>query len=452
MSTTKAHSGHVIWAALIIALGGLLFGYDTGVISGALPAMTDYFGLSSLTSGIVVSSLTVGAAIGAMTSGRLSDKFGRRPILLVASAVFVGGSLLAAFSTSVPIMVVSRVILGLAVGCASSIVPVFISELAPAELRGRLVGLNQLMIVSGIMFAYLSNYALAGISQDWRWMIGLAVIPSLLLGIGVLSLDESPRWLAVNGRADDARKVLKKFRAPEEIDPELEDIRATSSQAVESEGWRALLDPRLRHVLVAGVGLQVLGQLTGVNAVVYYAPSIFESAGLGASSALLATVGVGVINLVFTVVGMGLVDRVGRTGLLAAGAAGQAVCLAVFAFLLMGGIESGAKSFIGVACIFLYIAAVAVGLDIVVFIIPSELYPLRIRATAMSLTTGVNWTLSFIVSLTFLSLFDVLGGAGTFGIYAVATALLAVFAIKVIPETRGKTLEDIEREHVRRDA
>ena len=152
------------------------------------------------------------------------------------------------------------------------------------------------------------------------------------------------------------------------------------------------------------------------------------------------------------VVGMGLVDRIGRTGLLAAGAAGQAVCLAVFAFLLMGGIESGAKSFTGVACIFLYIAAVAVGLDIVVFIIPSELYPLRIRATAMSLTTGVNWTLSFIVSLTFLSLFDVLGGAGTFGIYAVATALLAVFAIKVIPETRGKTLEDIEREYVRRDA
>lgn len=185
---------------------------------------------------------------------------------------------------------------------------------------------------------------------------------------------------------------------------------------------------------------------------VYYAPSIFESAGLGASSALLATVGVGVINIIFTVIGMGLVDKIGRTRLLAAGAAGQAICLAIFAFLLMGGITSGTTSFIGVACIFLYIAAVAVGLDIVVFIIPSELYPLRIRATAMSLTIGVNWTLSFIVSLTFLSLFDALGGVGTFGIYAVATALLAVFALKVIPETRGKTLEDIEREYVRREA
>ena len=451
MTTSGTRNGHVIWATSIIALGGLLFGYDTGVISGALPAMTDYFGLTPFTSGVVVSSLTVGAALGAMSSGRLSDKFGRRPVLLAASAVFVIGSLMAAFSTSVPIMVVSRVILGLAVGCASSIVPVFISELAPADLRGRLVSLNQLMIVSGIMFAYLSNYALAGINQDWRWMIGLAVIPSLLLGIGVLSLAESPRWLAINGRSDEAQKVLEKFRTPEEVKTELEDIRSTD-ETTQSDGWKALLDPRLRHVLVAGVGLQILGQLTGVNAVVYYAPSIFESAGLGASSALLATVGVGVINIIFTVIGMGLVDKIGRTRLLAAGAAGQAICLAVFAFLLMGGITSGATSFIGVACLFLYLAAVAVGLDIVVFIIPSELYPLRIRATAMSLTIGVNWTLSFIVSLTFLSLFDALGGVGTFGIYAVATALLAVFALKVIPETRGKTLEDIEREYVRREA
>ncbi|WP_167147796.1 sugar porter family MFS transporter [Actinomyces sp. ZJ308] len=451
MASSGTRNGHVIWATSIIALGGLLFGYDTGVISGALPAMTDYFGLTPFTSGVVVSSLTVGAALGAMSSGRLSDKFGRRPVLLAASVVFVLGSLMAAFSTSVPIMVVSRVILGLAVGCASSIVPVFISELAPADLRGRLVSLNQLMIVSGIMFAYLSNYALAGINQDWRWMIGLAVVPSLLLGIGVFSLAESPRWLAINGRADKARQVLEKFRTPEEVQKELEDIRS-NDQSSQSDGWKALLDPRLRHVLIAGVGLQILGQLTGVNAVVYYAPSIFESAGLGASSALLATVGVGVINLIFTVIGMGLVDKIGRTKLLAAGAAGQAICLAIFALLLMGGIKSGATSFIGVACIFLYIAAVAVGLDIVVFIIPSELYPLRIRATAMSLTTGVNWTLSFIVSLTFLSLFEALGGVGTFGIYAVATALLAVFALKVIPETQGKTLEDIEREYVRREA
>lgn len=336
MATSGTRNGHVIWATSIIALGGLLFGYDTGVISGALPAMTDYFGLTPFTSGVVVSSLTVGAALGAMSSGHLSDKFGRRPVLLVASAVFVVGSLMAAFSTSVPIMVASRIILGSAVGCASSIVPVFISELAPADLRGRLVSLNQLMIVSGIMFAYLSNYALSGINQDWRWMIGLAIIPSLLLGIGVLSLSESPRWLAINGRADEARQILEKFRIPEDVRKELEDIQS-NNQSGQSDGWKALLDPRLRHVLIAGVGLQILGQLTGVNAVVYYAPSIFESAGLGASSALLATVGVGVINLIFTIIGMGLVDKIGRTKLLAAGAAGQAICLGIFAFLLMGG-------------------------------------------------------------------------------------------------------------------
>lgn len=448
MITTPATSRRVILAAVVIALGGLLFGYDTGVISGALPAMTDYFHLTSLSSGVVVSSLVVGAAIGALMSGRLSDRFGRRPILLAASGVFIAGSLLAAFATSVALMVIARVVLGLAVGIASSLVPVFITELAPAHLRGRLVSINQLMIVAGIMLAYLANYTLHGVPHDWRWMVGIAIVPSIVFGLGILSLPESPRWLAVNEHADRAREVLSRYRSDEEVERELADIRSTERTENESAGWSLLAGRSMRRVLVAGIGLQILGQLTGVNAVVYYAPSIFESAGLGESSALLATVGVGVINLIATVVGMALVDRIGRTRLLAAGAAVQAISLAGFAILLAVGVSTGAASALGVALIFVYIASVATGLNVVVFIIPSELYPLRIRATAMSLTLAVNWTLSFVVSLTFLSLFDAFGGAGTFGLYAVATAALCVFALKVIPETRGKTLEDIEREHV----
>ncbi|MSS45198.1 sugar porter family MFS transporter [Cutibacterium sp. WCA-380-WT-3A] len=445
-SESSYKPGRVIWAALVIALGGLLFGYDTGVISGALPSMTGYFELSDLSSGVVVSALVVGAAVGALTSGRMSDRFGRRPVLLSASAIFIVGAILAAVSVSVPMIVAARIIIGFGVGVASSIVPVFISELAPAHLRGRLVALNQLMIVSGIMLAYLSNYALHGVSDDWRWMVGLAVVPSVLFGIGILSLDESPRWLALNGQTDRAREVLRKFRPADDVMTELADIQRTEESASAEEGWGGLRDPALRRVLVAGIGLQILGQLTGVNAVVYYAPSIFEGAGLGASSALLATVGVGVVNLVFTVIGMALVDKVGRTKLLGVCTIFTVLSLAVFAFLLANGAPSGAASVVGVACVFIYIASVATGLDVVVFIIPSELYPLRVRGTAMSLTIGVNWTMSFIVSLTFLSIFNALGGAVTFGIYALVALALVVFAFTVIPETKGKSLEEIERE------
>lgn len=448
MATTSHSARRVVWASLVIALGGLLFGYDTGVISGALPAMASYFKLTPFTSGVVVSSLVVGAAIGALSSGRLSDKHGRRPMLLFASALFIFGAIIASFSTQMIIMIISRIILGFAVGIASSIVPVLISELAPANLRGRLVSLNQLMIVTGIMLAYLANYALHGLSNDWRWMIGLAVVPSLLFGIGVLSLDESPRWLTLHGKLDEARAVLTKFREPADVEPELAEITASEENSVAQEGWGALRNPALRRVLVAGVGLQVLGQLTGVNAVVYYAPYIFKSAGLGASSALLATVGIGIINLVGTLVGMSLVDKIGRTKLLAGATVFTFLSLATFAVLLIGGVPTGGASFVGVIAIFVYIASVAVGLDVVVFIIPSELYPLRVRGTAMSLTLGVNWTMSFIVSLTFLSIFNAFGGPVTFGIYAVVAALLVVFALKVIPETKDKSLEEIERQYV----
>ncbi|MDO4412948.1 sugar porter family MFS transporter [Cutibacterium sp.] len=440
----------VTWAALVIALGGLLFGYDTGVISGALASMTEYFGLDAMSSGAVVSSLVVGAAIGALSSGRMSDRLGRRRVLLMASVIFLVGSMIAAFSINVPMIVGARVILGFGVGIASSVVPVFISELAPAHLRGRLVGLNQLMIVTGILLAYVSNYALHGVSHDWRWMVGLAVVPSVLFGLGIVFLDESPRWLALNGQVDRARTVLARVRPAEAIEAELADIQHAERENTVGEGWSALLDPALRKVLIAGIGLQILGQLTGVNAVVYYAPSIFQGAGLGAASALLATVGVGVVNLVCTVIGMALVDRVGRTKLLGFCSIFTALSLGVFAVLLANGTPRGSSSAIGVACVFIYIASVATGLNVVVFIIASELYPLRVRGTAMSLTIGVNWTMSFIVSLTFLSLIETLGNSATFASYAAVALFLVFFAFKVIPETRGKSLEDIEREYVGR--
>lgn len=438
----------VVWAAAVIALGGLLFGYDTGVISGALPSMTTYFGLVPLTAGVVVSSLVVGCAVGAFTAGTLADRYGRRRVLIGSAVVFVVGALVAAFAVNVPMMVAARVILGLGVGVASNIVPMFISELAPPHLRGRLVSLNQLLIVTGIMVAYLANYGLHGVPHDWRWMVGLAVIPSFLFGAGMVLLDESPRWLALRGRVSEARAVLSKVRFEDEVEAELTEIEySAAGQQDSGSGFRVLGERRLRRVLVAGIGLQVLGQLTGVNAVVYYAPSIFESAGLGSSGALLATVGVGVVNVVFTLVGMALVDRLGRTRLLAVGSFLMAVFLGGLAWVLADGARSGLASTVGVVCVFGYIAACAATLNVVVFIIASELYPLRVRGPAMSVTLAANWTMSFIVSLTYLSLFDAFGGVGTFGLYAAVALALGFFAIFIIPETKGKSLEQIEREY-----
>lgn len=443
----KVTSKRVIWATFVIALGGLLFGYDSGVISGALPSMTKDFNLDAIHSGMVVSSLVVGAAIGALSAGRVSDRFGRRPVLIAASAIFVLGAIIAAFSPNVPVMIVARVILGLGVGTASNIVPVFISELAPAHIRGRLVSLNQLMIVTGIMIAYIANYALHGVSHDWRWMFGISIAPALLFGIGIITLSESPRWLVLDGQVDKARQVLQSVRESQNVEDELTEIKASIGGEQGNVGFRALGERRLRRVLIAGIGLQILGQLTGVNAVVFYAPTIFKGAGLGDSSAILATVGMGAINIVATFIGMALVDKIGRTRLLASGSFLMTIFLAGLAIDLAIGGQGTTSAIIGLICVFGYIAAVASTLNVVVFIIASELYPLSVRGTAMSLTIGVNWTMSFIVSLTFLSLFETFGGPGTFGVYALTSAVLGIFALKVIPETKGKTLEEIERDY-----
>ncbi len=390
-------------ATVVITFGALAFGYDTGVISGALPFMTRStaeggLGLTPTTSGMVTSSLLFGAAFGAIIGGRLSDRHGRRRNVMMLALVFFLGALGCALAPNLPIMLACRMILGFAVGGASATVPMFIGELAPAERRGPLVSRNEFMIVTGQLIAYVSNAIIGLVSEGghaWRLMLGLAAIPAAALWIGVHFVPESPRWLVSRGRGAEALEVLALLRTGDPR-PEVEEIAEIVKKTAEaqSNAREHLGTPWIRRITLIGIGFGIVIQLTGVNAIMYFAPTVLMSTGMGTQASLVATIANGVVSVI----------------------------------------------------------AVAVGLDIVVFIIPSELYPLRIRATAMSLTTGVNWTLSFIVSLTFLSLFDVLGGAGTFGIYAVATALLAVFAIKVIPETRGKTLEDIEREYVRRDA
>ncbi|MGI5466898.1 sugar porter family MFS transporter [Streptomyces sp. CA-132043] len=445
----------VIGVALVAALGGLLFGYDTGVISGALLTIESDFGLTAFGSGVVVSAILVGAMAGAAAAGNLADRYGRRPVLVAAAGIFTAGAALAALAPSAAVLTAARLVLGLGIGTASNLVPVFLAEVVPPRHRGRLVGLNQLMITLGIVLAYVANYALAHATHGWRWMFGIAAVPALLFGAGMLLMPESPRWLALRGRTERARAVLARLRGPGDsaaVDAELAGMtagRADGTAPARRGRWRALAGRSVRPAIVAGVGLQILGQASGVNTVIYYAPKIFESSGLGSSSAVLATVGVGLVNLVMTPVGMFAVDRIGRKKLLASGAAVMTLALAGLAATLAAGGRDSSFGWLAVAFVVLFIAAVATTLNVVVFIIPSELYPLRIRGTAMSATMFANWTMNFLVSLTFLTLLDALGGAATFTAYAVVCALLTLFTVRCIPETRGKSLEEIERELTR---
>jgi sugar porter (SP) family MFS transporter len=393
----------------------------------------------------VVSAILVGAILGAMSGGPLSDRIGRRRAILVLAAIFCAGSLLAAFSVSVPMLIGARVVLGVAVGGASVLVPVFISEAAPPHLRGRLVSVNQLLLTVGILGAYLIN-ALFAYDGGWRWMFGLGVVPALALAIGIVPLPETPRWLVEKGRRDEALEVLQRLRGDETTaSQELEDIEHIGEQEEqEHTGVRDLLQPWVRPALIAGIGVSVFGQASGINTVIYYAPKIFTAAGLGSSSAILATVGVGVVNVVMTVVGMSLVDRAGRRLLLMVGFALMALCHIVLGAVL-GGTVNGTTGVIAIATVLVYIAAFAISVGVVVFVLPSEIYPLRIRGAAMSATLMCNWTMNFIVSLTFLSLLNGLGKSPTFWLYAFVCILGFGYAVKLVPETKGRTLEGIEQ-------
>ncbi len=437
----------VIGAAVTAALGGLLFGYDTGVISGALQYIQQSFSLSSWTSGFVVSAILVGAMVGAATAGPIADRYGRRKVLIASSVVFFIGGLAAALAPTVTVLIIARVVLGLAIGAASNLVPLFIAEVAPSRIRGRLVAVNQLMITVGIVLAYGANYALGEVSGDWRWMFALSSVPAMAFGLGMLTMPETPRWLVLRGMRERARGVLVRMRRRADVDDELTEIVDSASQTTnKSKLDRSSLRQRgVVLALIAGIGLQLFGQASGLNTVIYYAPTIFENSGLGSSSSALATVGVGLVNMLMTLVGMSMIDKFGRKTLLLGGSSVMALSLGVLAVDLSMGTDGGVTSWVAVICVLVFIAAVAASVTVVIFVIPSELYPLHIRGGAMSVTMFANWAMNFFVSLTFLSLLDQFGSVGTFAMYAVICALLVVFTARFIPETKGRSLEEIEQ-------
>ena len=426
----------------ISALSGLLFGYDTGVISGAVLFVQEDFHLTTFQEEIVVSAVLLGATLGAIFGGRLTDRLGRRSTLLQVAALFVIGAVGTALAPNMIWLSVGRLIVGVAIGIASFTAPLYISEISPPQVRGKLVSLNQLMITIGIVCSYMSDYGLAG-SRGWRWMFGLAAIPAIILFVGVLFVPESPRWYISRAMKDKAREVLTRMLGPEAVEAELTEVEESLKQ---QEGdWKELVSPRLRQAMIIGIGLAVFQQFTGINTVIYYAPTIFQFAGLHSqAAAILATAGVGVVNVLFTIVSLWLLDRVGRRPLLLYGLVGMILSLGVLGFAFMSPNLAQGLALIALICVMLYVACFAIGLGPVFWLMISEIYPLKIRGRAMAVATVMNWGSNLLVALTFLTMLRSLGRPGTFWLYALTGVLAWVFVFKLVPETKGKTLEQIE--------
>ena len=443
-SSLRGYNRFVYISAAIAALGGLLFGFDTGIISGALLFIREDLTLSPFLQSAVVSAILVGTIIGAGGTGPLADRFGRRRLAIVAALVFIVGAVGSGLAPNVETLIGARVVLGLAVGASTVIVPMYIAEIAPPQIRGTLAGLFQLAITIGIVLAYLTNFALAG-AEAWRWMLALGAVPAVVLGAGMLVLPDSPRWLVGQTRYDEARAVLQRARnTEEEIDLEMEEMKEAERR--EEAGLGELMKPWVRPMLIVGIGLAMLQQLVGINTIIYYAPTIMEATGLGAAVSILATLGVGIVNVIFTAVSLLIIDRVGRKPLLLVGLTGILVALAILGFAYALPSLSGAVAYVTFAGLLIYIASFAVSFGVVLWVVLPELFPLRVRGSAMSVCTILHWSSNLAVSLTFLPLIAAVGETAVFWGYGAISIGAFVFVYFLMPETKGRTLEEIEEE------
>jgi sugar porter (SP) family MFS transporter len=442
-------NGFVYFAVGVAALGGLLFGYDTGVISGAILFITKQFSLSATMEEMVVSSVLVGAVVGATVGGALTGRFGRRTMIILAGIIFTVSAVGTALAPTVGWLIAARVAsgIGIGIGIASFISPMYIAELVPSKVRGSLVAVNMLAITTGIVVAYLVDYAFSG-SRGWRYMFGLAAIPSIALVIGMWRLPDSPRWLISKSKVDQARQILQRARTVSDVSPEIQDIQKSMEQQG-AGGMKGLFQPALRMPMIVGLGLAVFQQITGINTVIYYAPTIFKFAGISAAGpAILAGAALTMVMWLFHVLAIFLLDRVGRRPLLLIGVAGQVVGLAILGAAFHFPQLAGFKSYVAIGGLVIYVACFAFGLGPIFWLLISEIYPLKVRGTAMSAVTVTNWALNLVVAVTFLTLVGVLGHAGTFWLYGVIAIGAWVFIYLLVPETKGKTLEQVE-EHWR---
>ena len=439
-----------LWTYLIGSLGGLLFGYDTGIIAGAILFIRKDFALRPLQQGLVVSSLVFGALAGAVTAGYLSDRFGRRRLLLLAAEVYAGGALGAALAPSVTVLIGFRLLLGLAVGVSSVLVPLYLAEMSPTAFRGALTSLNQLMIAIGIFVSYMVTYLLSA-RADWRAMLGLAAVPAALMLAGLWFQDESPRWLVVHDRIEEARAVLSRIHGPDAVEREVAEMRSARLAGARLTIVQLWWNRGVRRGLLLAAMLAVFQQLVGINTIVYYAPTILSAAGYARSVAILNSVGLASLSIVATLIAASIVDRVGRRPLMLGGVAAMAGSMAVIGVVFFSsGLHSAGGKAAAVACLAVFKFAFSISWGPLVWVMLPELLPLHVRGTAMGAAVFLNWATNFVVSLLFPVLLAV--GAGmVFETFAGFGVIAFVLTIRWLPETAGRSLESIQLEQMSED-
>jgi len=452
---------YAIRVALTVALGGFLMGFDASVISGVVTFIEPEFNLTKIELGWSVASLTLTASLAMMVSGPLSDRLGRRPVLMIAAVLFAISAVASALAPSFIALVAARMLGGFGVGAALIIAPMYIAEVSPAAVRGRMVSFNQLNIVIGISAAFFTNFLILRAGQsdlawaealhlgewNWRWMLGVEALPAIFYFVALFAVPESPRWLVMNGRDEDAKRVLERVSDQVQAKTNLDAVKASlhAEQSTERAALRELFRPGMRRVLTIGVLVAILQQATGINSVFFYAPMIFEQSGIGTDASFMQAVLVGLVNLVFTVVAILFIDRLGRRPLLGVGLAGIAACMLLLSYGFASAETNPTLILVGILG---FVASFAVSLGPVMWVLFSELFPNRLRGLAISFVGLLNSAVSFSVQLVFPWELENFGNSVTFLIYGLFAIVGLVIVMRLLPETKGKSLEELEAELV----
>ena len=454
--------GYLVFLSVVAALGGFLFGYDTAVISGTIAQVTEQFGLDALQQGWYVGCALIGSLIGVLFAGILSDKFGRKSTMILSAILFSTSAIGCAVSTDFNQLVIYRIIGGVGIGVVSIISPLYISEVAVAQYRGRLVSLYQLAVTIGFLGAYLVNYQLLGysmsnpdvstgwwnlvfVSEVWRGMLGMETLPAIMFFIIIFFIPESPRWLILKGKEEKATNILERiYTSSKEALFQLTETKSVLSSESKSE-WKLLLQPGIRKAVIIGVCIAVLGQFMGVNAVLFYGPSIFENAGLSGGDSLFYQVLVGLVNTLTTVLALVIIDKVGRKKLVYYGVSGMVISLVLIATYFIYGESWGISSIFLLIFFLFYVFCCAVSICAVVFVLLSEMYPTRVRGLAMSIAGFALWIGTYLIGQLTPWMLQNLTPAGTFILFAIMCVPYMLIVWKLVPETTGKSLEEIER-------
>lgn len=447
----KSASGTInttlILVAITASLGGLLSGFDMGVISGALLYINQTWEMSSFEQGWLVSSAIVGSIIGAAANGFLADFYGRKKIIIATSLIFIIGSLMCGYAHTANWLIFSRIIIGIAVGMISFVAPIYLSEIAPEKIRGSLVSLYQLALTAGILLSYLVNRIFANTEYNWRWMLGSGALPAVILLLGILFLHDTPRWLISKNKIEEARDVFKKISGEENVDYHITEIKNTLASSTEKN--KVKIQKWMLMPVFIGIGLMFIQICTGINTIIYFAPTIFKLAGFtGNIGAIYATIGIGIVNFLMTFVAIAYIDRFGRKPLLYIGLVGMLFSLLALSWGFTLG-ENG--KWLAVGSLVVYIASFAMSLGPICWIMVSEIMPLKIRGFAMSAATASNFIFNSIIVFSFLPLIDIIGKTPTFLIFSATIVISLFFVYFFVPETKGISLEKIEdnwRKHI----